>query len=137
VLVAGSEGGSVVAGVWSAGAVLAIWGAGARRAAAGVIGASEEGWGRLLKCRSRLWFRPRTDLSWPQLSQYFAPMLARVSLTLIPANSVNRCRWVLFSLALTRLFIFPRVWKLGARVRAAKLIRNGLATRENAMTTMT
>jgi hypothetical protein len=75
--VVGSEGGSGVAGVRSARAVLAVWGTGAR-SAAGVIGASEEGWGWLPKCCSHLWFRSRTDLSWLQLSQYFAPMLARV-----------------------------------------------------------
>jgi hypothetical protein len=76
-LVAGSEGGSGVAGVRSARAVLAVWdaAAGAGRAA-DVVG--EEGWGWLPKRRSHLWFRPRTDLSWPQLSQYFAPLLARV-----------------------------------------------------------
>jgi hypothetical protein len=77
VLVAGSEGGSGVAGVRSARAVSEVWGAGDWRAA-GVIGAGEEGWGCLPKCRSHLWFRPRTDMSWPQLPQYFAPMLARV-----------------------------------------------------------
>jgi hypothetical protein len=76
-LVVGSEGGSGVAGVRSARAVLAVWDAGAGRAA-DVVGAGEEGWGWLPKCRSHLWFRPRTDLSWPQLLQYFAPMLARV-----------------------------------------------------------
>jgi hypothetical protein len=76
-LVVGSEGGSGVSGVRSARAVLAVWRAGDRRAV-GVIGASEEGWGWLPKCRSHLWFQPRTDMSWPQFPRYFAPMLARV-----------------------------------------------------------
>jgi hypothetical protein len=92
-LVVGSKGGSGVAGVRLARAVLAVWDAGAGRAA-DVVEAGEEGWGWLPKCRSHLWFWPRTDLSWPQLSQYCAPMLARVRWPIRSFSCTFERRWM-------------------------------------------